>query len=150
MPLPELMVRPMREELTRLGFEELRTPDAVDAFLAAGAGTALIAVNSTCGCAAGSLRPALGMALARGPRPDRLATVFAGQDADATARAREHFDGHPPSSPALAFFRGGRLAWILQRADILGVPPAALAPRIVEALRTHGHDDGTTSGGDAS
>ena len=141
MPLPELMVRPMREELTRLGLEELRDPDAVDAFIeSARAGSALIAVNSTCGCAAGSMRPALAMALRRGPRPERMATVFAGQDPEATARAREHFTGYPPSSPCLALFRDGRLVWMLERAEILGRQPHDLAVTIAEAFEEHAGD----------
>jgi putative YphP/YqiW family bacilliredoxin len=138
MPFPEMMVRPMREELTRIGLEELRDPAAVDAFLAdARQGTALIAVNSTCGCAAGSMRPALAAALRRGPRPDRLASVFAGQDPDATSRARDHFTGYPPSSPCVALFRDGRLVWMLERSDIQGRQPEHLAVHIVAALERH-------------
>ncbi len=138
MPFPEMMVRPMREELTRIGLEELRDPAAVDAFVsAAGGGTALIAVNSTCGCAAGSMRPALAMALRRGPKPDRLATVFAGQDPDATARAREYFTGYPPSSPSVALFRDGRLVWMMERADIQGRQPEHLAGELVQAFERH-------------
>lgn len=135
MALPELMVRPMREELTRLGLEELRDPAAVDSFIAsARQGTALIAVNSTCGCAAGSMRPALAMALRHAPRPDRMATVFAGQDIEATARARTYFTGYPPSSPCLALFRQGELVWMLERAGILGRQPDHLAVEIAGAL----------------
>lgn len=138
MSFPELIVRPMREELTRIGLEELRDPAAVDEFLApARAGTALIAVNSTCGCAAGSMRPALALALTHGPRPDRLATVFAGQDIDATARAREYFTGYPPSSPCVALFRDGRLVWMMQRAEIQGRQPDHLATLMVRAFERH-------------
>jgi len=135
MAFPELMVRPMREELTRIGLEELRDPDAVDAWVSdARQGTALIAVNSTCGCAAGSMRPALAHALRRGPAPDRLATVFAGQDLEATARAREFFSGYEPSSPSLALFRDGRIVWMMERSDIQGQPPDRLAAAMVEAF----------------
>lgn len=138
MPFPEMMVRPMREELTRIGLEELRDPAAVDEFLSnASEGTALIAVNSTCGCAAGSMRPALAMALRRGPRPDRLATVFAGQDAEATARAREYFTGYPPSSPSVALFRDGRIVWMMERSDIQGRQPEHLAGELVQVFERH-------------
>lgn len=138
MPFPELMVRPMREELTRIGLEELKDPAAVDAFMAsAEEGTALIAVNSTCGCAAGSMRPALAFALRHGPQPDRLATVFAGQDIEATAKAREYFTGYPPSSPSLALFSDGRLVWMLERSDIQGRPPEHLAAVMAEAFQNH-------------
>lgn len=136
MPFPELMVRPMREELTRIGLTELRDPAAVDAFLAESKeGTALIAVNSTCGCAAGSMRPALAHALRKGPAPDRLASVFAGQDVEATARAREYFTGYEPSSPSLALFRDGRIAWMMERGDIQGRPPEHLAAEMLDAFR---------------
>ena len=135
MPFPELMIRPMREELTRLGIEDLRDPAAVDAFIRnAGKGTALIAVNSTCGCAAGSMRPALAHALQRGPAPDRLATVFAGQDLEATARARSYFTGYEPSSPSLALFRDGNIVWMMERSDIQGQPPEHLAAAMVAAF----------------
>lgn len=138
MPFPELMIRPMREELTRIGMQELRDPAAVDAFLAeAEQGSAMIVVNSTCGCAAGSMRPALGMALRRGPQPERLATVFAGQDMEATARAREFFTGYPPSSPSVALFRDGKLVWMMERSDIQGRQPEHLAGQLVDAFEKH-------------
>jgi putative YphP/YqiW family bacilliredoxin len=142
MSFPELMIRPMREELTRLGLQELRDAAAVDAFLAsARAGTALIAVNSTCGCAAGSMRPALAHALRQGPAPDHLATVFAGQDLEATERAREAFTGYAPSSPSLALFRNGAIVWMMERSDIQGRPAEHLAVAMVEAFREHCEDD---------
>ena len=132
---PEMIVRPMREELTRVGLEELRTPKEVDAFLeSARAGTALVAVNSTCGCAAGSMRPAVALALREGARPDRLGTVFAGADAEATARARQHFAPYPPSSPAVALFRAGELVWMLERKDIQGRHPQEIARELRAAL----------------
>jgi putative YphP/YqiW family bacilliredoxin len=114
---PELMVVPMREELTRLGIQELRTAAEVDAFLQ-GPGTAMIVVNSICGCAAGRMRPAVRLALEHETRPERLATVFAGQDREATERARSYFEGSPPSSPAIALLREGKLLYLMQRSDI--------------------------------
>lgn len=135
---PEMIVRPMREELTRVGLQELRTPQEVDAFLdGARDGTALIAVNSTCGCAAGSMRPAVAAALRDGPQPDALGTVFAGADAEATARAREHFAPYPPSSPAVALFRHGELVFILERKDIQGRHPQEIAHDLRGALERY-------------
>lgn len=138
MAFPELMVRPMREELTRIGFEELRSEAAVETFLQrAASGTSLIAVNSTCGCAAGSMRPALRHALRHGPAPDRIATVFAGQDVDATARARAAFTGYEPSSPAIALFRDGTLVFMMERSDLKGHAPEHIATALVRAFQTH-------------
>jgi len=120
---PEL-VRPMREELTRLGFEELRTPAEVDAVLttegAPAAPHTLVVVNSVCGCAARNARPAAALAIQHARRPSRLVTVFAGQDADATARARSYFTGYQPSSPQIALFKDGRLVFMLERRNIEG------------------------------
>lgn len=131
---PELMIAPMRAELTELGAEELRTPESVDAFLEeARSGTAMVVVNSVCGCAAGSMRPGLKSALDRS-KPDRMATVFAGADIEATERARELFQPYPPSSPAIGFFRGGELVTVLERSQIQGRPPAEVAEAIVAAL----------------
>jgi putative YphP/YqiW family bacilliredoxin len=118
MPYPEFFVAPMREELTRLGVEELRTPDAVDAEVADTTGTLMIVVNSVCGCAAGKARPGLALALRHGVRPDRLASVFAGFDIPATERAREYFAEYPPSSPSIAIFRNGKLVYMLERRGI--------------------------------
>jgi putative YphP/YqiW family bacilliredoxin len=114
----EIMVTPMREELTRLGIQELRTAEEVDEALAAQAGTSLVVVNSICGCAAGRMRPAVRLALAHSLRPDRIFSVFAGQDQAATARARSYFTGYPPSSPSIALLREGRLIHMMQRSDI--------------------------------
>ena len=114
------MVRPMREELTRLGFEELHTPDEVDAVLTTERAPALVVVNSVCGCAARNARPAAALAIQHEPRPVRLLTVFAGQDADATARARSYFTGYGPSSPQIALFKEGRLVFMLERKNIEG------------------------------
>jgi putative YphP/YqiW family bacilliredoxin len=132
---PEIMIAPMRRQITELGAEELRTTESVDAFLeSARDGTALVVVNSVCGCSAGSMRPGLALALERGPRPDRLATVFAGADLEATERARQHFAPYPPSSPAMAVFRGGELVFMLERRQIQGQPPESIAAAVAGAL----------------
>ena len=133
---PEHFLAPMREELTRIGFEELRTPEAVDAAIAR-AGTTMIVVNSICGCAAGKARPALAYALTSGPRPDHLATVFAGGDIDATARAREHFAPYPPSSPSIAFLKDGKLVHMIERRDIEMNTPEGIVARIRTAIAEH-------------
>lgn len=116
MPYPPMMLQPMREELTREGFQELLTPDQVDSFLSADVGgTALLVVNSVCGCAAGQARPGIRLALQGAVRPERLGSVFAGQDLEATARAREYFRDIPPSSPSIALFRDGELVEFIPR-----------------------------------
>jgi len=115
---PEIMVIPMREELTRLGIQELKTAADVDRELAGQSGTAMVVVNSICGCAAGRMRPAVRMALQHAAKPQRLYTVFPGQDAEATERAREYFTGKRPSSPSIAIMRDGRLVHMLERSDI--------------------------------
>ena len=131
---PEMMIAPMRAEMTGLGAEELRTPEAVDRFLEeAGEGTALLVVNSVCGCSAGSMRPGLRAALER-VRPDRIGTVFAGADLEATERARELFAPLPPSSPFIGVFRGGHMVGALQRPDIKGAPPENVSRALVELL----------------
>jgi len=131
---PEMMIAPMRAELTELGAEELRSPEAVDAFVReARQGTAMLVVNSICGCAAGSMRPGLRSALER-TTPDRIGTVFAGADVEATERARELFQPYPPSSPSIGFFRDGRLVGMLERGQIQGRPPEEIANAIAEAL----------------
>ena len=114
---PELMVLPMREELTRLGVEELRSAAEVEQALAK-PGTTMVVVNSICGCAAGRMRPAVRLALQHAVRPDQAVTVFAGQDRDATERAREYFEGYPPSSPSVGLLRDGKLVYMMQRSDI--------------------------------
>lgn len=115
---PEIMVAPMREELTRLGVQQLRTVEEVDRELANQSGTAMVIVNSICGCAAGRMRPAVRMALQHSAKPDRLFTVFAGQDPAATERARSYFAPYPPSSPSIAIFREGELVHMMVRSDI--------------------------------
>src|SRR2546425_318284 len=131
------LVQPMREELTRIGFQELRTPDEVDAALATGADTALVVVNSVCGCAARNARPAATLAVRHARRPNRLLTVFAGQDADATARARSYFTGYPPSSPQMALFKSGRLVYMLERKNIEGRVAQEIAADLVAAFERY-------------
>jgi putative YphP/YqiW family bacilliredoxin len=115
---PEIMTVPMREELTRLGINELKSAADVDRELTREDGTAMVVVNSICGCAAGRMRPAVRLALQNPAKPDRLLSVFAGQDREATDRARTYFTGYPPSSPSIAIFRNGRLVHMMQRSDI--------------------------------
>jgi len=115
---PEIMVSPMREELTRLGVQELKTAEDVDRELSSDKGTAMVIVNSICGCAAGRMRPAVRVALQYSTKPDRLFSVFAGQDTEATERARSYFTGHLPSSPCIALFRDAKLVHMLERSDI--------------------------------
>ncbi|MNC25188.1 hypothetical protein D3C76_1286650 [compost metagenome] len=109
------VVQPMRDELTRLGVEELRTPEEVTAALDIAEGTAIVVVNSVCGCAAGNARPAVAAALQHSKLPDRLYTVFAGQDKEATAKAREYFEPYPPSSPSIAILKDGKLVQLIER-----------------------------------
>ncbi|GAC1429414.1 MAG: bacilliredoxin BrxB [Terriglobales bacterium] len=115
---PEIMVVPMREELTRLGVQELRTVEEVDKAIPNQSGTTMVVVNSICGCAAGRMRPAVRAALQNGNRPEKLYTVFAGQDREATDRARSYFTGYPPSSPSIALLNDGKLVYMMQRSDI--------------------------------
>jgi putative YphP/YqiW family bacilliredoxin len=119
----------MREELTRVGFEELRTPEAVDQVVAR-KGTTLVVVNSVCGCAAGKARPGIALSLKSGIRPDHLATVFAGADVDATDRARTYFTPYPPSSPAVALLKGGKVVYMMERRDIESQPAQAISERL--------------------
>ncbi len=119
MPMyPEIMVIPMREELTRLGVEELLTPEDVDQALKNRPGTAMVIVNSICGCAAGRMRPAVRMALQNSVKPDKAYSVFAGQEKEATDRARSYFTGYPPSSPSIGILRDGQLVYLMPRSDI--------------------------------
>jgi putative YphP/YqiW family bacilliredoxin len=130
MPYPEQMCAPMRAELVDMGVKELRTAAEVDAFFADKQGTALILVNSVCGCAAGAARPGLQMALDNAARPDRVATVFAGQDLEATARARELIGDVPPSSPSLALLKDGELVHFVPRHMIEGHAPEGVAAQL--------------------
>jgi putative YphP/YqiW family bacilliredoxin len=126
---PEIMIIPMREELSRAGIKEARTADEVDAALAK-PGSTLLVVNSICGCAAGKMRPGVRMALQSKVLPDQAITVFAGQDREATERARSYFEGHPPTSPAIAILRDGKLVYLMQRSAI----ETATAPMIAQEL----------------
>lgn len=138
MPYPELMVKPMREDLTRLGVQELKTVEEVDAALGNQQGTALVFVNSVCGCAAGAARPGLMMALEQAAvKPDALYTVFAGQDLDATARARSYFGEYQPSSPSVALMKDGEVAAFLHRHQIEGRGPAQIAEGLVAMFEAH-------------
>jgi putative YphP/YqiW family bacilliredoxin len=127
----------MRQELTRLGVEEMRTPDEVDARLKDAKGTTLVVVNSICGCAARMARPAVAMALEHPTKPEHLTTVFAGQDADATERARGYFTGYPPSSPQIALMKDGKIVFMLERWQIEGRPAEAIAEDLVDAFDEH-------------
>jgi len=129
----ESMVKPLREELTRHGVGELRTGADVDAAVKR-PGTLLLVVNSVCGCAGGAARPGVALALQHAVRPDHLATVFAGQDAEATARARDHFKPYPPSSPAIALLKDGKVVQMLERKDIEGRQPQDIARRLTAAF----------------
>ena len=131
---PEGFVRPMREELTNIGFREMRTPEEVDAALQQEKRTVLVVVNSICGCAAGKARPAIAKALAHGVRPEVLCTVFAGQDGEATDRARSYFTGYAPSSPSIALLRDGKLAFMIERRDIETRDAAAIAQTLTQAF----------------
>jgi putative YphP/YqiW family bacilliredoxin len=128
-----LAIQPLRDELTRAGFAELRTPADVDAAFAA-KGTALVVVNSVCGCAAGQARPGVALAVKHPKAPGRLLTVFAGADVDATARARAYFTGHAPSSPSIAILKDGRLVFMLDRRAIQTMDARRVAAALGEAF----------------
>jgi len=134
MPYPESFIGPMRQELTRLGVQELRTADAVDAFVSGHAGTVMIVVNSMCGCAAGKARPGIALALQHPNKPDAVGTVFAGGDIEATERARGYFTGYPPSSPSIALLRGGELLYMMERREIENQSADAIARGLTEAF----------------
>jgi putative YphP/YqiW family bacilliredoxin len=130
----ERMVTPMRQELTRLGIEELRTPAQVDAGLKERKGTTLVVVNSVCGCSARNARPAVARALQHSVVPDHLTTVFAGQDGEATARARSYFTGYPPSSPQIAILKDGKLVYMMERYQIESRDAMAIAADLAKAF----------------
>jgi putative YphP/YqiW family bacilliredoxin len=130
----ERFVTPMRQELTQLGVEEMRTAQEVDARLAHAQGTTLVVVNSVCGCAARNARPAVASALRHTVKPDRLTTVFAGQDTEAAARARSYFTGYPPSSPQIGLLKDGKLVFMLERYQIEGRTADDIAEDLVEAF----------------
>jgi putative YphP/YqiW family bacilliredoxin len=130
----EMIVAPMREELTRLGIQETRSADAVDAILGEKKGTVLVVVNSVCGCAAGMARPAVAMALEHDSVPDKMITVFAGNDREATQRAREYLVGYRPSSPAIALFKDGQVVKMLERWNIEGRHAHDIAAELTRAF----------------
>ena len=131
---PDIMVQGMRDELTRVGFQELRTPEEVDGALKNEKRTVLVVVNSVCGCAAGKARPAIARAIENKNRPEVLTTVFAGQDPEATAQARKYFLPYPPSSPSIALMRDGKLAFMLERRQIEGSDPFTIAAALTRAF----------------
>jgi putative YphP/YqiW family bacilliredoxin len=132
-----MLVTPMRQELTRLGVQEMRTADEVEQVLEDPQGTTLVVVNSVCGCAARNARPAVAMALEHDKRPEKITTVFAGQDLDATARARSYFHGYAPSSPQIALLKDGEVAMMLERHQIEGRSADAIAKDLVQAFDEH-------------
>ena len=134
MPYPPALVAPMRQEMTDMGASELISPAEVDAVLADHRGTTLVFVNSVCGCAAGNARPALAEALKHDTKPDRIVTVFAGQDLDATARARQYFADYQPSSPSVALLRDGEVVHFVHRHEIEGRHPQAIAENLITAF----------------
>ncbi len=133
---PEIMVVPMREELTRLGIEELRTAADVDEAVQH-PGTTMVVVNSTCGCAAGRMRPAVRLALQHAAKPAKVVSVFAGQDREATERARSYFTGYPPSSPSIGILRDGKLVYMMQRSQIETREAPAIAADLKAAFDQH-------------
>jgi putative YphP/YqiW family bacilliredoxin len=137
MPYPDRLVQPMREDLTRLGFRELRSAEDVDDIVSNVDSPVLVVVNSVCGCAAGALRPGVALSLRSDVVPPVLTTVFAGQDMEATARARDYFTGYPPSSPSVALLRGGDLVYMMERHQIEGRGPEAIAADLAAAYREH-------------
>ncbi|HEY6231469.1 MAG TPA: BrxA/BrxB family bacilliredoxin [Pyrinomonadaceae bacterium] len=137
MPYSELMIRPMREELTRIGVEELRTPEAVEKTLENTKGTVMVVVNSICGCAAGKARPGIARALQHSVRPDKVGTVFAGADIEATEKARSYFTGYEPSSPSIALLKDGQLVYMMERRQIEGKDASQVASELIQAFDQH-------------
>ena len=134
MPYPESFIGPMRQELTRLGVQELKTAGEVDDVVRHTAGTVMIVVNSMCGCAAGKARPGIALALQHAVKPDIVATVFAGGDIEATDRARSYFTGYPPSSPSVAILRDGKLVFMMERRQIENQGAEAIARNLTDAF----------------
>lgn len=137
MPYSELMIKPMREELTRIGVEELRTPEQVDETLNNSSGTVMVVVNSICGCAAGKARPGIARALQHSARPDKVTTVFAGADIEATEKARSYFTGYAPSSPSIALLKDGKIVWMMERRQIEGKDASQVADDLTRAFDQH-------------
>ena len=134
MPYPESFIGPMRQELTRLGIQELKTAAQVDDVVRQPQGTVMIVVNSMCGCAAGKARPGLALALQHPVKPEVIATVFAGGDIEATVRARSYFTGYPPSSPSIAILRDGKLVYMMERRQIENQTADAIARNLTDAF----------------
>jgi putative YphP/YqiW family bacilliredoxin len=134
MPYSELLIKPMREDLTRLGFKETRRPEEVDEVIRNAPGTVMVVVNSVCGCAAGKARPGVALALQNKLLPDQMVTVFAGADIEATDRARSYFKPYPPSSPSIALLRDGKLLFILERRQIEGRDAQEIAHELTTAF----------------
>jgi putative YphP/YqiW family bacilliredoxin len=134
MPYSEILIKPMREDLTRIGVEETRSPEQVEEAINNTKGTLLVVVNSVCGCAAGKARPGIAMALQNEAKPDRTITVFAGADIEATAKAREHFAPYPPSSPQIGLFKDGRLVFMLERHQIENRFAEQIAQELTQAF----------------
>ena len=134
MPYPEMLIKPMREDLTRFGVEETRTPEEVDQVIRNTKGTVMVVVNSVCGCAAGLARPAIGMALKHSVVPDKVVTVFAGADIAATDRARSYFKGYFPSSPSVGILQNGQIVFMLERHQIEGRNPESIAKDLIDAF----------------
>lgn len=133
---PEMMIAPMREELTSAGIQEARTAADVEKAINQ-KGTTMVVVNSVCGCAAGRMRPGVRAAVRSSVRPDRIITVFAGQDRDATEKARAYFTGYPPSSPSIGLLRDGQLVYMMQRSDIEMASPEMIASALAHAFEKH-------------
>ena len=133
----ERFLVPMRRDLTEVGFTELRTAEEVDEALQTKPGTSMVLVNSVCGCSARMARPAARMAISHEHKPEHLYTVFAGQDAEATEKARGYFTGYPPSSPSIAILRDGKLVWMMERWQIEGRPAEEIAEELVAAFDEH-------------
>jgi putative YphP/YqiW family bacilliredoxin len=134
MPYSEILIKPMREDLTRLGVEETRRPEDVDAAVRGTDGTLMVIVNSVCGCAAGKARPGIAQALQHAVKPARSITVFAGADIEATDRARSYFTGHPPSSPSIGMLRDGKLVYLMERYQIEGRSAEEIARELTAAF----------------
>ena len=131
---PEDLIKPMREDLTRLGVRETRTPEEVDQAIQKTDGTTMVIVNSVCGCAAGRARPGVALALGHSVKPDDIVTVFAGADLEATDRAREHFKGYTPSSPSIALMQNGEVVYMLERHQIEGREAPEIAAELTDAF----------------
>lgn len=137
MPYPEMLVSPMRAELTNVGFKELKTAEEVEQTMSNNSGLSLVVVNSVCGCAAGAARPGIIRSLANDKKPDNLYTVFAGQDLDAVAKAREFMLPYPPSSPSVALFKDGKLVHFVERMNIEGHTAEQVADQLRQAYDQH-------------